>query len=289
MPAKSLGYIPRQSKNRARMPELPEVETTRRALEPILQGRTIAAAKVYDARLRWPVPRDLADRLAGEAVLHLERRARYLLLRLKGGTLIVHFGMTGNLRALSRPPARGPHDHMELILDNGVVLRYRDPRRFGAVLWTADPAQCHPLLAGLGPEPLGSGFSAESLYAAIHRRRIALKLALMDNRNVAGVGNIYASEALFRAGLRPARPCNRVSLAACERLVGAVRDVLGEAIAAGGSTLRDYVDGAGKPGYFQLEHRVYGRRGLPCLVCGTPLKELRLGGRSSCYCPRCQI
>ncbi|KAB2837763.1 MAG: bifunctional DNA-formamidopyrimidine glycosylase/DNA-(apurinic or apyrimidinic site) lyase [Burkholderiales bacterium] len=270
------------------MPELPEVETTRRALEPILRGRTIATAKVYDARLRWPVPRDLADRLAGEAVLRLDRRARYLLLRLKDGTLIVHFGMTGTLRALSRPPARGPHDHLELTLDNGVVLRYRDPRRFGAVLWTADPAESHPLLACLGPEPLGPGFSGASLHAAIHPRRIALKLALMDNRNVAGVGNIYASEALFRAGLRPARPCNRVSLAACEKLVGAVREVLEEAIAAGGSTLRDYVDGTGKPGYFQLEHRVYGRRGLPCLACGTPLKELRLGGRSSCYCPRCQ-
>lgn len=270
------------------MPELPEVETTRRALVPIVQGRTIAGAKVYDARLRWPVPRELADRLAGEAVLRLDRRARYLLLRLESGTLIVHFGMTGTLRALSQPPPRGPHEHLDLTLDNGVVLRYRDPRRFGAVLWTAHPAEHHPLLASLGPEPLGPDFSGASLHSAIHRRRIALKLALMDNRNVAGVGNIYASEALFRAGLRPARPCNRVSLAACERLVGAVREVLDEAIAAGGSTLRDYVDGTGKPGYFQLEHRVYGRRGLPCLVCGTPLKELKLGGRSSCYCPRCQ-
>lgn len=270
------------------MPELPEVETTRRALAPLVEGRKITEVRVYDARLRWPVPRKLDELLAGKTIAALERRARYLLLRLSGGTLIVHFGMTGTLRAFAQAPPRGPHDHLEICLDRGEVLRYRDPRRFGAVLWTAEPPEQHPLLAPLGPEPLGPGFTAAGLHQAIHGRSVALKLALMDNRVVSGVGNIYAAEALFRARLRPARRSDRVSLAACGRLVDAVREVLAEAIAAGGSTLRDYVDGAGRPGYFQLDHRVYGRQGLPCRNCGTAIQQLRLGGRSSCYCPECQ-
>lgn len=270
------------------MPELPEVETTRRALAPRLVGRKIVAVRLYDARLRWPVPESLTGSLVGGRVLALERRARYLLVRCEGGTLIVHFGMTGTLRCYRHAPPRAAHEHLEIGLDSGDCLRYRDPRRFGAVLWTAVAPEEHPMLAPLGPEPLGPDFNGSNLYSAIHKRRIGLKLALMDNRIVCGVGNIYAAEALFRAGLRPSRPCSRVSRAACDRLAAAVREVLEEAIAAGGSTLRDYVDAEGEPGYFQLAHRVYGRRGKLCLVCGAVIRELRMGGRSSCYCPSCQ-
>jgi formamidopyrimidine-DNA glycosylase len=251
-------------------------------------GQTILAVTVYDGRLRWPVPGDLPQLLEGRAVRSLDRRARYLLLRFDTGTLIIHLGMTGTLRCYSSAPPLARHEHLEFRLSSGDRLRYRDPRRFGAVLWTSDPPECHPLLAELGPEPLSPDFDAKGLYVAIHYRRVALKLALMDNRVVSGVGNIYASEALFRAGLRPTRPCARVSRAACARLLAAVREILDEAIAAGGSTLRDYVDAQGNRGYFQLEHRVYGRAGLPCRNCGTSIRELRLGGRSSCYCPHCQ-
>jgi len=270
------------------MPELPEVETTRRALAPRLTGQTIVAAKIYDGRLRWPVPKSLPRLLSGTRILALERRARYLLLRLDRGTLIVHFGMTGTLRCYGHAPPRALHEQLEIRLASGDCLRLRDPRRFGAALWTTAPPEEHPLLAALGPEPLGPGFTGKTLFDAIHPRRTALKLALMDNRVVCGVGNIYAAEALFRAGLRPARPCSEVTRAQCDRLAGAVREVLEEAIAAGGSTLRDYVDAEGQPGYFQLAHRVYGRKGKLCLACATEIRELRLGGRSSCYCPHCQ-
>lgn len=270
------------------MPELPEVETTLRALAPRLVGRTITAVTVYDGRLRWPVPSDLAQRLCGQPLRSLSRRARYLLFGFDQGTLLVHFGMTGTLRCVSSPQPRAAHEQLRWVLDSGEMLRYCDPRRFGAVLWTDDPPERHPLLAGLGPEPLGPDFGAAGFHRAVHRRRVAAKLAVMDNTVVCGVGNIYANEALFRARLRPSRRCDRLSHADCARLVVAVREVLSEAIAAGGSTLRDYFDSDGRPGYFQLEHRVYGRRGLPCMICGTVIREMRLGGRASCYCPRCQ-
>ncbi len=270
------------------MPELPEVETTRRALAPRLTGQTIATVSIYDGRLRWPVPQDLPERVSGQRILAVERRGRYLLLRLEQGTLIWHFGMTGTLRCYSSPQPRAEHEHAEIRLASGDCLRYRDPRRFGALLWAPGARGDHPLLARLGPEPLGKAFTAAELFKAIHSRRIALKLALMDNRVVCGIGNIYSSEALFRAGLRPTRPCHRVRRTECQRLVDAVREVLNEAIAAGGSTLRDYVDARGRPGYFQLAHQVYGRRGQPCTKCGTAILEVRLGGRSSCYCPKCQ-
>src|SRR5512144_2087335 len=196
--------------------------------------------------------------------------------------------MTGSLRAFMPPPPRRPHDHVDIVLDSGITLRYRDPRRFGALLWLPAPAMRHPLLASLGPEPFDGQFDAPYLWRATRRRTAAIKLALMDNRLVVGVGNIYANEALFRAGIRPTVRANRVSLARYERLVGAVRETLNDAIAKGGSTLRDYVDSGGAPGYFQLEYRVYGREGLPCRVCGTAIRSVRQGGRATTFCPRCQ-
>jgi len=270
------------------MPELPEVETTRRGLSPHVVGRSIAAVHVYDPRLRWPVPRDLGKRLIGRAIDRIDRRSKYLLFRLGSQTLLVHLGMTGSLRAFSQPPPRRPHDHVDLVLDNGVTLRYHDPRRFGAILWVADSGTGHPLLADLGPEPFDPAFDGRYLWNATRRRTAAIKLALMDNHLVVGVGNIYANESLFRAGIRPTTPAYRISQARLARLADAVRATLRDAIAKGGSTLRDYVDSDGEPGYFQLEHFVYGRAGLPCRVCGAAVRTRRQGGRATMYCPACQ-
>ncbi len=270
------------------MPELPEVETTRRGVAPHVEGRRVAALHVYDSRLRWPVPSDLARHLVGRGIDRIDRRSKYLLFRLGADTLLVHLGMTGSLRVFKDVPARRTHDHVDVVLDDGTVLRYNDPRRFGAMLWVPAPADAHPLLASLGPEPFAAEFDAAYLWRALRRRTAAIKLALMDNRVVVGVGNIYANESLFRAGIRPTRPAHRVSRPRLARLVGEVRNVLTEAIAKGGSTLRDYVDASGEPGYFQLQYYVYGRDGQPCRVCGTPIKLRRLGARASFYCPRCQ-
>jgi len=270
------------------MPELPEVETTRRGVVPRVVGRRIAAVTVYDRRLRWPVPESLAQTLNGRTIDRVDRRSKYLLFRIGKGTLIVHLGMTGSLRVHTQAPPRRPHDHLDVALDDGTVLRYHDPRRFGAVLWAEGDARDHKLLRTLGPEPLDDAFTAEHLFRATRGRRAAIKLALMDNALVVGVGNIYANEALFRAGIRPATAAGRLTRARLARLVDAVRVVLTEAIAKGGSTLRDYVDSSGEPGYFQLDYHVYGRAGDACRVCRTPIKLLRLGQRASFYCPRCQ-
>ena len=283
------------------MPELPEVETTRRGISPHVVGQVIAGVDVYDSRLRWPVPQTLPETLVGRTVIQLERRSKYLLFRCAlpaieppcdhAGTLLVHLGMTGSLRWFSAGadiPARRTHDHIDLRFADGSLLRYHDPRRFGAVLWLTDPAAAHPLLAGLGPEPFHEAFDAAYLYRTLRRRSAAIKLALMDNHVVVGVGNIYANEALFRAGIRPTRPSNRISQRRLDVLVNAVRSTLSEAIKKGGSTLRDYVDSRGEPGYFQLEYYTYGRAGLPCRVCATPLKSVRQGGRATTFCAVCQ-
>jgi formamidopyrimidine-DNA glycosylase len=270
------------------MPELPEVETTRRGVAPRAVGRRVAAVRVYDRRLRWPVPADLARRLKGRTIERIDRRSKYLLFRTDGGTLLVHLGMTGSLRAYADAPPRRPHDHVDLVLDDGTTLRYHDPRRFGAMLWVASPGDTHPLLRHLGPEPLEAAFTDEHLWRVTRGRRAAIKLALMDNRLVVGVGNIYANEALFRAGIRPTIAAGRLSRTRLARLADAVRTVLSDAIAKGGSTLRDYVDSDGDPGAFQLALNVYGREGLPCRVCGTRIRQVRQGQRASFYCPTCQ-
>ena len=270
------------------MPELPEVETTRRGVAPLVEGRRIVRLDIYDPRLRWPVPATLAAQLAGRRIDRLDRRSKYLLFRVGEDTLLLHLGMTGSLRAFTRPPARRKHDHIDLVLDSGTTLRYHDPRRFGAMLWVPAPAEAHPLLADLGPEPFDPAFDARYLWQSTRRRSAPIKAALMDNRLVVGVGNIYANESLFRAGIRPTRPAYRVSKARLARLVEEVRATLADAIAKGGSTLRDYVDSRGEPGYFQLDYFVYGREGSPCRVCGTPIRTVRLAGRATSYCPRCQ-
>jgi formamidopyrimidine-DNA glycosylase len=270
------------------MPELPEVETTRSGIAPHLIGKRVAGVVVRQPRLRWPVPEDLGETLAGRRVLDVRRRAKYLLVDFPHGTLIVHLGMSGSLRVLPADAPPGPHDHVDLVLDNGRCVRLTDPRRFGAVLWTVDRAEDHPLLAGLGPEPLAEAFSAEWLYRRARGRRVAVKAFLMDAANVAGVGNIYASEALFLAGIRPGRAAGRVGLADYRQLAAAIREVLGEAIAQGGTTLRNFTGSDGRPGYFLQMLNVYGRAGQACHVCGTPIKQKTIGQRASCYCPRCQ-
>ena len=270
------------------MPELPEVETTRRGVAPHVIGRRVVRVDVYDRRLRWPVPGELAKRLEGALIDRVDRRSKYLLFHAGDGALLVHLGMTGTLRIWREPPPRALHDHVDITLDDGAVLRYRDPRRFGAMLWIASTANGHPLLDALGPEPFDPAFDADYLWRVTRKRRAAIKLALMDNHVVVGVGNIYANEALFSAGIRPTRAANRVSQLRLERLVDSVRATLSAAIAKGGSTLRNYVDSRGEPGYFQLDYQVYGRGGLPCRVCKATLRETRQGGRATTYCPRCQ-
>ena len=270
------------------MPELPEVETTRRGLEPYLAGTRIDALEVREPRLRWPVAPDMAERVAGRRVVAVGRRGKYLVLELDGGALLVHLGMSGSLRLVESGEAPGPHAHWDLRLASGRWLRYTDPRRFGSLhWWSGEPAE-HPLLRGLGPEPLGEGFHGEYLYRAARGRRAPVKSLLMDARVVAGIGNIYANEALFLAGIAPGRPAGRISLVRYRRLAGAVRQVLAEAVAAGGTTLRDFTSGDGRPGYFRQRLRVYGRRGAACPACGELVRERRQGQRSTFYCARCQ-
>jgi formamidopyrimidine-DNA glycosylase len=269
------------------MPELPEVETTRRGLAPRLQGRALRRIVVRNPRLRWPVPDDLEARLAGLTLQALERRGKYLLFDFGTATQIVHLGMSGSLRFAEPGEPAALHDHVDWLFDDGCVLRLRDPRRFGAVLWTDDVAR-HPLLARLGPEPLTPLFDAAYLHAQCRRRNAAIKQVIMDAQVVVGVGNIYASESLFHAGIRPAIAAHRLTRPACERLVAAIKKVLAAAIAAGGSSLRDYVQSSGELGYFQLQTRVYDRAGLPCRTCATPIRRIVQGQRASFYCPLCQ-
>ncbi|MFQ5643833.1 MAG: bifunctional DNA-formamidopyrimidine glycosylase/DNA-(apurinic or apyrimidinic site) lyase [Thiogranum sp.] len=270
------------------MPELPEVETTRRGIEPHLRGRTIQKLVVRQPRLRWPVATTLATSIRHSRIEQVSRRAKYLLIGTDRGTLIIHLGMSGSLRIVRDNTAPGPHDHIDMLMDNDITLRYTDPRRFGAWLWTKNSSASHPLLCSLGPEPLGDGFNTDHFFTRSRGRRLAIKSFLMDSHNVVGVGNIYASEALFRAGIHPARAAGRISRQRYAKLVNAVKQVLTEAIRQGGTTLRDFSNGEGKPGYFQQSLNVYGRSGKPCPVCTTPIREARTGQRSTFYCPRCQ-
>jgi formamidopyrimidine-DNA glycosylase len=270
------------------VPELPEVETTRRGVNARVRGRTITAVNIYQPRLRWPVPAGLARELPGQVIKTVRRRGKYLLFPVAKGTLIVHLGMSGSLRVLNDAPARGPHDRVDIVFDGGRVLRLRDPRRFGCVLWTTDDPLHHPLLRHLGPEPFSAAFGADYLHATSRRRRLPVRALIMDGRVVVGVGNIYASEALFRAGIRPLRPAGRLSRKDCERLAAAIRRTLRQALRAGGTSLRDFSDSEGRPGYFRQRLMVYGRAGEPCRRCGTAIRRARQGQRSAFFCPRCQ-
>ena len=270
------------------MPELPEVETTRRGIEPHLRGQRIKRVTVRQPRLRWPVPAELPELLRGRTVQAVERRAKYLLVTFSHGTLILHLGMSGSLRVIEAGEPAGFHDHVDIEFGSGQALRLTDPRRFGAVLWAEADPHAHPLLRELGPEPLTDAFDGDSLFERARGRSAPIKTFLMDNHVVVGVGNIYANEALFAAGIRPDRAAGRVSRERYQRLAAEVKTVLARAIEQGGTTLRDFVGGDGKPGYFKVELAVYGRGGEDCRSCRAPLHEVRLGQRSTVYCRHCQ-
>ena len=269
------------------MPELPEVETTRRGVAPHILGRRVERLILRQPKLRWTVPADLPSRLRGQTVQSVERRAKYLLLGTPGGTLLIHLGMSGSLRILTESCAPGPHDHFDIDFGD-CYLRFRDPRRFGALLWTTAPTASHPLLVHLGPEPLSDDLNGPYLHRCARGRRTAVKSFIMDGRVVVGVGNIYASEALFLSGIHPHRPCGRISLARYQRLASSIKQVLQSAIEQGGTTLRDFHNQAGNPGYFARQLRVYGKSGDPCPSCGLPIRQRRIGQRSSFFCSKCQ-
>ena len=270
------------------MPELPEVETTRRGLEPHVTGRRIVELAVYEPRLRWRVARNLPKLLAGQQVESAGRRAKYLLLNLTQGTLLWHLGMSGSLRMVPVGLRPDTHDHIDLVLDSGQKVRFNDPRRFGSLHYVTGDPQAHPLLAKLAPEPFDDAFDADYLWQVTRRRHAAIKQVLLNSHLVTGVGNIYASEVLFRAGVRPRRQARGLTRVEVEHIVEGVRHVLGKAIQAGGTTLRDYVDPEGRPGYFKQELSVYERAGEPCRVCGTKIRQFTQGQRSTYYCPECQ-
>ena len=269
------------------MPELPEVETTRRGIAPYLIGRRVEALTVRQPRLRWPIPPVLRRDLPGQTIQAVERRAKYLLAHTAAGSALLHLGMSGSLRILDADAKPGPHDHFDWRLDSGRILRFTDPRRFGSLLWQK-PGATHPLLRNLGPEPLGADFDGAHLWQRARGRKVAVKLFLMDQKVVVGVGNIYAAEALFAAGIHPLRAAGAVSRERFERLAREIKRILAYAITRGGTTLRDFLNPDGAPGYFEQELFVYGRDGEPCKVCGTKIRAIVQGQRSTFYCPRCQ-
>jgi formamidopyrimidine-DNA glycosylase len=270
------------------MPELPEVETTRRGIKPHVMNQQISRITVRDARLRWPVPDDLDEWARDQKIIDVMRRSKYLLIQLERGTLLIHLGMSGSLRVLFDDPTPGKHDHIDVELANGVRLRYNDPRRFGAWLYTEHAVSDHELISHLGPEPLTDDFDADYLYQRTRSRKTKIKTLIMDAKVVVGVGNIYANEALFLSGIYPHKMAGKITKLETSRLVDAIKSVLARAIEQGGTTLRDFVGGDGKPGYFAQTLAVYGRAGEPCKQCTTVIRELRTNNRSTCYCPVCQ-
>jgi len=270
------------------MPELPEVETTRRGIAPHVTGQVVTRVVVRNASLRWPVSPRLRTELSGRTVTGVGRRAKYLLLETAGGTLLLHLGMSGSLRLIAAGTAPGKHDHVDIEFADGSALRFTDPRRFGSLHWTRRPPERHRLLRDLGPEPLGTAFTGEYLHRLSRGRKVAIKPLLMDSHVVVGIGNIYACEALYMAGIYPKRAAGRISRAQYDLLAEVIREVLCDAIDQGGTTLRDFVNGHGEPGYFRLHLNVYGKGGAPCISCRTPIREIRQGQRSTFFCPECQ-
>ncbi len=269
------------------MPELPEVETTRRGIEPHILDRKISAITIHQPNLRYPVTDDLPRKLSGKTVKSVTRRGKYLLLVIGKQMLMIHLGMSGSLRITGTGEPLRKHDHIEILFGDR-VLRFHDPRRFGLVMLIDAPPEAHPLLASLGPEPLSANFDGEYLYRVSRKRKVAIKNLIMNSRIVVGVGNIYASEALFLAGIHPARAASRISRERCEKLSIAIKDVLAKAINEGGTTLRDFVREEGQPGYFAQQLNVYGKTGEACPACGKPVVTKVIGQRSSFYCTQCQ-
>ena len=270
------------------MPELPEVETVRRGLLPQLIQQQIARVIIRQKQLRWPIPSILNKRLKGQVINDITRRGKYLLFATQCGTVILHLGMSGHLRMLSKQDSIKKHDHLDIILENGQSLRFNDPRRFGAVLWTSDEPHNHWLLCNLGPEPLEEEFNGRYLYKRAQRHRTTIKQFIMDSHVVVGVGNIYANESLYHAGIHPLQPVNSIHAKSYNRLAIAIKKILNAAIESGGSTIRNFLTSDGKPGYFVQKLHVYGRGGEPCKKCKTQLHEIRISQRTSVFCPNCQ-
>lgn len=270
------------------MPELPEVETTLRGLHPHMVGNTVEEVIIRESRLRWPVNNKIIKKLSGAKIDGMTRRGKYLIIEAETGYAIWHLGMSGSLRMVDEESELLRHDHVDWRLNTGFVLRYSDPRRFGSLHWTQKEPLKHKLLKDLGVEPLSDLFDAEYCYQLARKRSVAIKQFIMNSKIVVGVGNIYANEALFRAGISPKRSVNRVSLERFKGLVASIKFILDNAINQGGTTLRDFVGGDGKPGYFKQQLTVYGRGGEPCTVCNRPLNEIRMGQRATVFCKVCQ-
>jgi formamidopyrimidine-DNA glycosylase len=270
------------------VPELPEVETTRRGIEPHVVGRRIRRLQIHERRLRWPVDLAMVSTVAGAFIRRAGRRAKYLLIETDAGTLILHLGMSGSLRVMPTDAPRIAHDHVDIELDSGKTLRFNDPRRFGSLMFTTADPDLHPLLEGLAPEPLEDAFDADYLWRITRRRSVAIKQLIMNAKLVVGVGNIYASEALFRARIRPRRQARSLKRDECAKLVRAIKATLAMAVKVGGTTLRDYVGADGNPGYFRQRLYVYEREGQPCRVCRRPIRQITQGARSTYWCPHCQ-
>lgn len=269
------------------MPELPEVETSRRGIEPHIIGTTVSRVIIRNRRLRWPVSRSVDNNLTAQTICSVSRRAKYLLINTSEGSAILHLGMSGTVVVVDHDTPAGVHDHVDIDFDSGKTLRFRDPRRFGSLHWSKSPLQ-HKLLRGLGPEPLSDEFDGRFLYEKSRGRRVSIKQFIMNANIVVGVGNIYASEALYGAGINPRRAAGRIALQRYEKLVRSIKDVLANAIKAGGTTLRDFYGGDGEAGYFQQQLEVYGRESQPCRRCDSPIKSIVQGQRSTFYCKDCQ-
>ena len=270
------------------MPELPEVETTRLGIEPHIEKNKVSKVILRRKTLRWPITPALSKDLPGETIQSVSRRGKYLLLATQKGCLLIHLGMSGSLRIVESSRAAAKHDHVDVVFANNKVLRYTDPRRFGCILWETEPIEAHPLLASLGPEPLEDNFHTDYLFKKSRSRNVAVKTFIMDSKVVVGVGNIYANESLFLAGISPKRSAGKISKPRYEKLVECIQQVLQRAIDVGGTTLKDFTGSDGEPGYFAQSLHVYGRRGEPCYGCNGTLKEIRQGQRSTVYCSQCQ-
>lgn len=269
------------------MPELPEVETSRRGIEPHIVGATISGVVIRERRLRWPVPKSIDRNLPGQSVNSVTRRAKYILINTRQGSAILHLGMSGSICIVNAGTPAGVHDHFDVEFDSGLVLRFRDPRRFGSLHWSKEPLS-HRLLKDLGPEPLSSDFDGHYLWQRSRSRKVSIKQFIMNAHIVVGVGNIYASEALFMAGINPRRAAGRIARSRYEQLADAIKEVLGKAIEAGGTTLRDFYGGNGEAGYFKQQLEAYGREDEPCRRCNSPISAIVQGQRSTYYCKRCQ-